>query len=232
MMNGDVWMNKKFFLHKLFIVAPMLIYMVVYLVWFGAVEKTDYSRCTEIHCVFDDMIPFCEFFIVPYLLWFIFVAAGIIYQLFADERRFAELCMVLISGMTIFLIISTIFPNILHLRPDTLPRDNIFSRMVENLYATDTPTNVMPSIHVYNTLAIMASLLRSKGKIAAMPAVKIPCLILSASIILATMFLKQHSVLDVTAATLMFIVCQGIFGTIFGSDYKRTGYQKSDTITT
>ena len=140
--------------------------------------------------------------------------------------------MVLISGMTIFLIISTIFPNILHLRPDTLPRDNIFSRMVENLYATDTPTNVMPSIHVYNTLAIMASLLRSKGKIAAMPAVKIPCLILSASIILATMFLKQHSVLDVTAATLMFIVCQGIFGTIFGNSYKRTDYQKGDTITT
>ena len=210
MMNGDIWMNKKFFLHKLFIVAPMLIYMVVYLVWFGAVEKTDYSRCTEIHCVFDDMIPFCEFFIVPYLLWFIFVAAGIIYQLFADERRFAELCMVLISGMTIFLIVSYLYPNAQQLRPTVFPRDNIFTYMVKELYSRDTPTNILPSIHVFNSLAIHIAITTSE-KLRDKKAIKIVSLVITTLIILSTMFLKQHSVIDVFLGMTMALLGYQLF---------------------
>ena len=69
-------MKRKLLLHKLFIALPILIFMAVYMVWFGAVERTDFSQCTEIHCALDDKIPFCEYFIVPYLLWFLLWRQG------------------------------------------------------------------------------------------------------------------------------------------------------------
>ncbi|MBQ6180950.1 MAG: phosphatase PAP2 family protein [Ruminococcus sp.] len=208
-------MKKKFLIHKLVLALPILIFMAVYMAWFGAVEKADFAGCTEIHTFLDDKIPFCEYFIIPYLLWFGYVAVGVVYQLFADEKAFKELCGVLMSGMFVFLIVSTMFPNILFLRPEEMPRDNVFCHMVEGLYKTDTPTNVMPSIHVFNTLAVLFSVFRSQGKLAGNLWVRTGCVILSVSIILATMFLKQHSVLDVTGAIIMFTVFQTVFAKIF-----------------
>lgn len=55
--------------------------------------------------------------------------------------------------MTIFLIVSYAYPNAQHLRPVEFPRDNIFTDVVRWLYKTDTPTNILPSIHVFNSLA-------------------------------------------------------------------------------
>ena len=62
------------------------------------------------------------------------------------------MCFFYFSGMTIFLIICTVFPNALNLRPTVFPRDNMFTDMVKVLYKTDTPTNVLPSIHVFNSI--------------------------------------------------------------------------------
>ena len=98
--------------------------------------------------------------------------------------------------MTIFLIISTIYPNGHYLRPTSFERDNIFVDMVCALYATDTSTNLFPSIHVYNSIAIHAVICHcddfKKNRF-----VRYGSALLMVSIILATMFLKQHSVFDV-----------------------------------
>ena len=61
-------------------------------------------------------------------------------------------------GMTVFLIVSYVYPNAQHIRPTEFPRDNIFTDIVKWLYSTDTPTNILPSIHVFNSLAIHMSL--------------------------------------------------------------------------
>ena len=66
-----------------------------------------------------------------------------------DEKSYHEVCTFLVIGMTLFLAVSVVFPNILFLRPETPPRNNIFTYMCERLFAIDTPTNVTPSIHVY-----------------------------------------------------------------------------------
>lgn len=63
--------------------------------------------------------------------------------------------------MTIFLIVCTIFPNGLNLRPVTFPRENIFTDLVRMIYSMDTPTNVLPSIHVYNSIGAMAAIAHS-----------------------------------------------------------------------
>ena len=116
----------------------------------------------------------------------------------------------LFTGMTIFLIVSTIYPNGHYLRPTTFARDNIFVHIVKWLYASDTATNLFPSIHVYNSIAVNIAVSRSdafKHK----HAMRCGSAILMVSIILSTMFLKQHSVFDVvtgmiTAAGMYMIV--------------------------
>ena len=51
--------------------AIIILYMPIYLLWFTSLEKRTNVHFTDIHCKIDDYIPFCEFFIIPYLLWFL-----------------------------------------------------------------------------------------------------------------------------------------------------------------
>lgn len=106
------------------------------------------------------------------------------------------------TGMTIFLIISTLMPNGLHLRPMFFARDNVFVDMVRMLYRADTPTNVMPSLHVFNSIGACIAIYNSKA-LRRHKIISWSAYILAGLIILATMFLKQHSVIDVMAAFLM-----------------------------
>ncbi len=180
---------------------PLIIYGIIYLAWFGHLEKTiDHYKI--IHVALDDYIPFCEIFVIPYFLWFFYVAVVVAYFFLKDKDDYYKSCTFLFTGMTIFLLISTLWPNGQNLRPVIMPRDNIFTHMVAMLYKTDTPTNLWPSIHVYNSLgchfAIMKSTHFEKKK-----GIRIASLILCSSIIMATMFIKQHSVYDVTTAFIM-----------------------------
>ena len=82
------------------------------------------------------------------------------------------------------------------------PRDNIFTDMVKMLYLADTPTNVFPSLHVFNSLAACIAIAQSE-KLRRHPVISNGAYVLAGLIILATMFLKQHSVIDVMGAVLM-----------------------------
>ena len=117
--------------------------------------------------------------------------------------------MYLFTGMTIFLIISTLFPNGHHLRPQTMPRDNVFIRLISMLYSTDTPTNLWPSIHVYNSLAAHFAIVKNK-RLTNKKWIRVSSLFLCVSIILSTMFIKQHSVFDVGTAFIMAAVMYGM----------------------
>lgn len=182
--------------------AWVLLYGFIYLPWFAWLEKNVTSDFFVIHTLFDDYIPFIEFFIVPYLLWFFFVAITMVYFFLTDKHGFYRLTALLFTGMTIFLIICTVFPNGLNLRPTYFERDNIFVDLVRALYITDTPTNVLPSLHVYNSVGCYIAIYKSE-KLQQYKFIQIGAFILTVSIVLSTMFLKQHSVVDVIAALVM-----------------------------
>lgn len=179
-----------------------LTYFLIYMPWFTYLEQTVTSRYHVIHTFLDDFIPFCEYFIIPYYLWFAYVAWAVIYTALRNVEDYYKLCKVLFTGMTVFLIISTIYPNGHNLRPDYFSRHNICTYLVEKLYASDTSTNLFPSIHVYNSLAVEFFVLNSKD-LKNNRIVKFLSGILCISIILATMFLKQHSTFDVITAFLL-----------------------------
>ena len=181
---------------------PLIVYAFIYLSWFSYLERTVQNPQTIIHMKWDDMIPFCEVFVIPYYLWFGYVSIVVLYLLFKNKQDYYRACTFLFTGMTIFLLVSTLWPNGHHLRPAVMPRDNIFTRMVAALYRTDTPTNLWPSIHVYNSLGAHFAIIRSKC-FEKKKGIRIGSLILASSIIMATMFIKQHSVFDVLTAFVM-----------------------------
>lgn len=181
---------------------PLLIYGVIYMAWFVWLERTVTKDYQVIHVKADDYIPFCEVFVVPYLLWFVYVAAVVIFLFFKNKQEYYRVCVFLFTGMTIFLIISTLFPNGHHLRLAEMPRDNVFTRMVAFLWKTDTPTNLWPSIHVYNSMGAHFAIIRSR-ELENRRGIKAVSFVLAVSIILSTMFIKQHSVFDVLTGIAM-----------------------------
>lgn len=182
--------------------AWILLYFPIYLLWFAYLEQTVTRRFHVVHMAIDDYIPFIEYFIVPYLLWFAYVAVAVLYFFFTNVSDYYKLCCVLFTGMTVFLIVSTVYPNGHYLRPSVFANESIFTRLVQWLYATDTSTNLFPSIHVYNSMAVHMAVTKSE-KLRQYKCVQIGSAVLMVSIVLATMFLKQHSVFDVITGCIL-----------------------------
>lgn len=192
------------------IAAPVL-YGIFYLAVFSYLEKRPVSEFHIIKMELDSQIPFCEYFVVPYLLWFVYIAATVIFFIFSDRRDYIRLCLMLGTGMTVFLLVSYFVPNMQPLRPhlEYFSRDNVFLDLVKLLYAADTPTNVFPSIHVYNSLAADFAIQKS-GRLSRHKGIRVGSRILCISIILSTMFLKQHSTFDVLTGIAMAAVMYGL----------------------
>lgn len=178
-------------------VIPVALYAVFYLLCFSYLENR-HVRYHIIDFSLDDKIPFCEYFIIPYLLWFLYIAVTVGYFLFFNENttEFWSLILNLAIGMTLFLIVSYVYPNGLNIRPTEFTNDSVFTRMVQFLYRTDTPTNVLPSIHVYNSVAAFSAIHTCKN-LQKHKGIRTGSFILTTLIVLSTMFLKQHSIADV-----------------------------------
>lgn len=187
------------------------LYLLLYLPWFIYLEKTVTTNFYVIHSPLDDIIPFCEWFIIPYYIWFLYVATACIYFFFNSRSEFIKMAIFLCVGMSICLFICTIFPNGLELRPQTFERDNLLIDLIKGLYLTDTPTNVFPSIHVYNSIGVQIAVSKSncfKNK----KIVNGISLVICISICLSTVFLKQHSVIDVCGACILaFVMYQLVY---------------------
>lgn len=186
------------------------VYGLLYMLAFRYLEQRN-VKPHIIHMKIDDYIPFCEYFIVPYLLWFAFIAATVAYFAFVNKNKneYYQLIFTLGVGMTLFLIISYIYPNGQDLRP-SLTGDGIFIQLVRHLYRIDTPTNILPSIHVFNSVACCTAIFRHaefKKHRVFLGSV----LLLTVLIIMATVFLKQHTLVDVVAAFLLNVFCYQMF---------------------
>lgn len=183
-----------------------ILYGIFYLICFFYLEQRPVEKFHMIHAGIDDRIPFCEVFIIPYYLWFVYIALSVAAFVFFDKEKkdFWKLCIALGFGMTFFLVFSYVYPNALQLRPDSFARDNIFVTLVKGIYASDTSTNVFPSIHCYNSMVVNVALCHSR-QFKQYKGITISSNILCILIILSTVFVKQHSVIDVIGAFVMFL---------------------------
>lgn len=179
------------------------IYLPVYLLLFVMAENHVVSNAHRIHSPLDNYIPFAEVFVLPYFIWFGYMFFGFFYLYKRrDPKPFYRLCGSCFTAMTIFLIVSVVYPNYHDLRPVVMPRDNIFCDMLGFLYMIDTPTNLLPSIHVCATISVHTALATSDD-FNRLPHARHITFVLSVLIVLATMLIKQHSTVDVTLAFLL-----------------------------
>lgn len=207
---------------------PVLIYMIFYMSVFAYVENRPGYHLHLLSSRYDSMIPFCEFFVIPYFLWFLYVGAGVFYFGVAEKERDQYYLLItnLCIGMTLFLVISLIWPNGHTLRPASFPRENIFTDLVRMLYSTDTSTNIFPSIHVFNSIAIHTAVSKSSS-LKKYPWLVRGSFILCVLIIASTMFLKQHTVIDVAGAmALNYLTYHLVYHPHLSGERRHAGYGK------
>lgn len=194
----------KDFLHKR-PSAWYMLYIPVYLLLFFIVEQLVPSTCDYwvSYLPLDDLIPFCEYFVIFYCMWYPLLIATAIYLFANDDHSFRLYGWFIIIAFTGTLLFCLIFPNGQNLRPAEFTDPNIFTWLVGRLYHTDTNTNVIPSMHVLGCMAAVFGLFRC----CCTPRwAKIGVIILTVLINASTVFIKQHSILDVIIALIVSVV--------------------------
>ena len=200
----------------------MAFYLVFYLSVFHWLEANISVPEVWVHCRLDDLIPFCKYAVIPYFAWFVWIPFTLFYLLWKAPRAdFWRLCLPLFAGMTIALAVYVVIPNGLDLRPYRVYGSDFFARTVRWLYATDTATNVCPSIHVFNSVTLMMTYYRSRifdepRRRWMRPAAAVLCV----SIIASTVLLKQHSCIDVVLGILLALVLDSAASSLERSEYR------------
>lgn len=176
-----------------------LLFWPVYLLRYFLIELFNPAQSYHVmHCVLDDKIPFHEIFLIFYVCWYFFIVGIHLYCLLYDADTFRRYSKFLCISVTMSTAIFLLYPSCQNLRPAEFPRDNLLSRAVGIIYAVDTSTNVFPSEHVIGALAALAAAAHTERL--SKPGRLLPLTALTVLICVSTLFLKQHSALDVLGA--------------------------------
>ena len=165
------------------------------------------EKCTPVHMWLDDVIPFCEWFVIPYVFWYVLIVISLGYFLLYNVDSFKRLQTFIIIAQVIAMAIYIIFPNRQDLRPTEFPRNNFLTQCIGFLYSADTNTGVCPSMHVAYSIGIASVWLKEKETAKWWKAFVLVAVIL---ICLATMFIKQHSAVDFFVALPICLLAEGI----------------------
>lgn len=176
----------------------LLLYWPIYGLTFLILERGLTLDYHPVEAALDAKIPFCEYFVPAYYFWFVFLIGIHFYTGFFDVPAFKKLMYFIIITYTVTSVIYIIYPTKQELRPAEFSGDNIFIAIINGLYNFDTNTNVCPSLHVIGSFAVLFTSWHCKrfktfwwqfGFVSA-----------TVLICLSTVFLKQHSVIDIWTA--------------------------------
>ena len=205
--------KKERFSHALWLLV-FPVYFIAYLAVEAIVPTTDYWVS---YLPLDDHIPFVEQYVLFYVGWYAMLAVTALYLLFYNAEGLKRYCTFIGIGFFTVLIFSLFFPNGQDLRPDltTLGRENFFTHILEGIYAADTNTNVIPSMHVIGCCGIIFAAWEARE----LYPLKWPAPLMTflcINVILSTTFVKQHSILDtITAIPFSILVYLLVYKVIF-----------------
>lgn len=179
----------------------LLLYWIGYLLSFILIERIcPPAQHHIVHCALDDLIPFCEWFLLPYMSWHVSLLLMSLYTLAYDIDAFKRFTGYLILTTSIAVAVYIIWPSQQLLRPDltALGRDNLLIRLVGLVYTVDTNTNVCPSLHCIGGFAILFAArstprFRTRGW-------TVFFTVFALLVCASTVFMKQHSIIDFFAA--------------------------------
>ncbi|MDR0840530.1 MAG: phosphatase PAP2 family protein [Christensenellaceae bacterium] len=159
----------------------------------------------------DDIIPFSSIFVLGYSLWYPFMVVTGLYLAFYHGNSFRRYMQFIAVSFTASLAIFLLFPNGQDLRPAVFADAGFFTRVVQAIYAIDTNTNVLPSVHVVGALAVVFAAYDCRP---AFPQWLCRAYVFLAVLIsISTVFIKQHSILDIFGGVLL---CIPVYFLIYG----------------
>lgn len=158
----------------------------------------NHTDATNILTTADHYIPFIPQFIIPYIGWYFFMFFYLIYFCQKDRKLYYESLITMNIGMLVCYAVYYLFQTTVP-RP-ILTSNDFFTNLVRFIYTNDQPYNAFPSIHVLTTFIIMYAMFKSE----------IDSFIhrnfvysFGILIILSTVFVKQHGILDGIASIML-----------------------------
>lgn len=201
--------NEPQFRHLLFLLG----WVGYFILYFLTENLIPYEKCYPVHCWLDDVVPFCEYFVIPYVGWYFLIVGSLIYFALYNPENFKNMSKFIIVTQVVAMVIYIIFPNRQDLRPEMFPRENIFTGILGLIYQFDTNTGVCPSLHVAYSVGIASTWLKEKS---ASKLCKTLITIFCFFVCISVAFVKQHSVVDIFAAIPVCILAEWI---AFGKSY-------------
>ncbi|MGH4124675.1 MAG: phosphatase PAP2 family protein [Clostridium sp.] len=164
----------------------------------------------KVHSLMTDIdrsIPFVNAFIVPYVIWYGFIYAVLVYLYFKDKEIYLKTLLTYEVCILISFIIYALFQTTVP-RP-VLSGNDFLTNIVRWVYQSDNPFNCFPSTHSFSSYVIFKGVSESKIKN------KIIRFVISSMCILvmiSTIFVKQHVILDLLGAIILGeVVCKIVF---------------------
>ena len=182
------------------------------------------ENCTPVHMWLDDVIPFCEWFVIPYVFWYVLIVISLGYFLLYHVDSFKRLQTYIIITQVVAMAVYILFPTRQDLRPAEFEHNNFLTWCIGILYNADTSTGVCPSLHVAYSMGIASVWLKEKD---ASRIWKAFVVVAVALICLSTMFIKQHSAVDFFAALPVCLLAEAL---VYGKDYWLPRLKKKETV--
>lgn len=176
--------------------APLL-FMLVFPVlgmMYAWTNNTDNREVYRLITTVDEAIPFVKAFAVPYSIWIFYIYVCLVYFFKKDINVYYRALITYIVSALICYLIYSVFQT-------TVPRPMVygsdpFSELMRYIYNRDQPFNCFPSIHCFSSYMVMrlvwTSSFRNKWNVALITG-------MSSLIILSTLFVKQHVIMDAIA---------------------------------
>lgn len=178
---------------SLCLIIPMPLLNLIYIAL-----NCDHKAARNLTTNMDRMIPFLKIFVLPYVGWYVFIVFTIFYFCLKDKETYYKILISLYLGLMIcygvYYFYQTTVP-----RPVLVEKD-FLTQIIAQVYRLDQPFNCFPSIHS------LTSYLMYKGIRHCPAATRLSRLAISGMafvIILSTLFIKQHVILDAIAAVLL-----------------------------
>ena len=184
--------------HLIYAATGWLIFLIFFFSLKFHIEPRHY-----IHCCLDDYIPFVRWFFIIYCLWYFYLFAALLYFGLFSKSDFIKLQSYLFLGMGICLAVYVIFPNGITFRP-AITQEDLISRVMAGTFLVDPPNMVTPSMHVFSSIAVHLSLLKSRYTNRKKPLIALS-FVLMVLICASTVLVKQHSVIDVVCGVALAI---------------------------
>ncbi len=182
----------------LLLLLGWVVYFCLYFLTENLIPAED---CYPVWCKLDDIVPFNEWFVIPYVGWYVLIVISLGYFMLYSLDSFKGLQTYIMITQGLAMVCYILWPTRQDLRPEVFPRENFLTWIMGIIYSADTNTGVCPSLHVAYSLGIASAWLKEKS--ASWP-VKTVVVIFVIFVCLSVAFTKQHSVVDIFAA---FPVC-------------------------